>query len=102
MRARSASRCETEVDGDELIDARTTLQSPSQFAIAGELASEMEAAFDRLPPDYQEVVTLSRIVQISTSEIARQMDRSDGAVRMLLARALLAYVAAIDAVRAGR
>lgn len=86
----------------DLADLQMELQSPSQMAIAGELAGEMEAAFDRLPEDYREVITLTRIVQLSHAEAAQQMGRSEGAVRMLLSRALLAYVAAMDDVRKGR
>jgi RNA polymerase sigma factor (sigma-70 family) len=69
---------------------------------AGELAQQMELAFDRLPDDYREVITLARIVGLSHAEIARQMGRGEGAVRMLLSRALVAYVAAMDQVRGRR
>lgn len=96
------ARRETVLGDLDAQDVRMALQSPSQMAIAGELAAEMEAAFDRLPADYREVITLTRIVQLSHAETARQMGRTEGAVRMLLSRALLAYVAAIDAVRRGR
>ena len=58
----------------------------------------MEAAFDSLPDDYREVITLARIAGLSHAEIARQMARSESAVRMLLSRALVAYIAAMDKV----
>lgn len=80
----------------DFADLRAALQSPSHLAAAGELASQMEAAFDLLPEDYREVISLARIVGLSHAEIARQMDRSEVAVRMLLSRALVAYIAAMD------
>ena len=90
--------------GDEVdyADLRLALQSPSQVAIAGELAQQVEAAFDQLSDDHREVITLARIVGLPQAEIARQMDRGEGAVRMLLSRALVAFVAAMDRVRGRR
>jgi RNA polymerase sigma-70 factor (ECF subfamily) len=48
---------------------------------------EMLAA---LPSDYQEVIRLRVILGMSTTEVARWMRRSEGAVRVLLHRALRA------------
>ena len=55
-----------------------------------DLPVELEAAFDDLPEHYREVVTLSRIAQLSRAEIARQMGRTEASVRNLLSRALIA------------
>ncbi len=41
-----------------------------------------------LPPDYQEVIRLRVILDLPTTEVARWMGRSEGAVRVLLHRAL--------------
>jgi RNA polymerase sigma-70 factor (ECF subfamily) len=68
----------------------------SQMVAAGELSDRMERAFDQLPDDYREVIALSRIVGLSHAEVAEQLGRSEGAVRMLLSRALVAYIDALD------
>jgi len=73
----------------------------SQVAAAGELSEQMERAFDLIPDQYREVIALSRIVGLPNAEIAAQLGRSEGAVRVLLSRALVAYVGAIDRVRGG-
>jgi RNA polymerase sigma-70 factor (ECF subfamily) len=71
----------------------------SQLAQAAELRERMERAFDLLGEEYREVIALSRIVGLSHAEIAEQMGRSEGAVRMLLSRALVAYTEAMEQVR---
>jgi RNA polymerase sigma-70 factor (ECF subfamily) len=73
----------------------------SQVAAAGELSERMERAFDALPEDYREVIALSRVVGLSHAEIAEQLGRSEGAVRMLLSRALVAYIEALDTEASG-
>ncbi len=47
-------------------------------------------AYAQLPEDYQEVIRLRIILGISTAEAATWMDRSEGALRVLLHRALKA------------
>jgi RNA polymerase sigma-70 factor, ECF subfamily len=47
-------------------------------------------AYAQLPDDYQEVIRLRVILGISTSEAATWMNRSEGALRVLLHRALKA------------
>ncbi len=68
--------------------AYADLVTPSQEAEAQEAGERLERAFDELPEQYQEVITLSRIVGLRFDEIAEQMGRSPGAVRTLLGRAL--------------
>lgn len=87
---------------DEGLHADAALASASQLAIARETAEAMEAAFDQLSEEHREVITLSRIVQLPHAEVARQMGRSEPAVRMLLSRALVAYAAAMDRARGKR
>ena len=41
-----------------------------------------------MPPDYREVIRLSRIAGMKTSDIAEHMGRSSAAVKQLLFRAL--------------
>jgi RNA polymerase sigma-70 factor (ECF subfamily) len=48
----------------------------------------LAAALARLPDDYREVVILRNLEGLSHEEVARRMDRSAGAVRMLWVRAL--------------
>ena len=64
------------------------LASPSAAAVANERAAAIEAAFDRLPEEYREVVTLARLAGLPHAEVAERMHRSVGAVRQLLGRAL--------------
>lgn len=61
--------------------------SPSQVAIRNEDLELLEQAFQKLPEEYREVVTLARLLGYSHAQIAQQMGRSDGAVRVLLHRA---------------
>lgn len=81
---------------DQRLPAYLRITTPTQAADAHELAERIERAFDRMPEDYREVITLSRIVGLSRSEVAKAMERSEGAVSMLLSRALLELVAVLD------
>jgi RNA polymerase sigma-70 factor (ECF subfamily) len=56
--------------------------------MANEQADRIEAALDRLPADYREVICLSRFAGFSHAEIAAEMGRSELATRSLLSRAL--------------
>ena len=62
--------------------------SPSQQAARHEQEVLLAAALARLPDDYREVVILRNLEGLSHEEVARRMDRSAGAVRMLWVRAL--------------
>lgn len=79
-----------------VVDARGACTSPSQMAIGHELEERMQQALDRLSEDHREVITLSRIAGLSHAEIARHMAKSEGAVRVLLSRALLRLVAVMQ------
>lgn len=78
----------TPLDADRLLACYRGFASPSQAAIAGEQIERIERAFEALPEEYREVITLAKVVGLSRAEIAEQMGRSEGAVKMLLARAL--------------
>lgn len=67
---------------------RTTLFDPSRGAIRAEEIAQLEAAFERLPEDYREAMTLYRIVGVSLAELARHLGRTEGATKMLLSRAM--------------
>jgi len=62
--------------------------SPSQQAARHEQEVLLAAALARLPDDYREVIILRNLEGLAHEEVARRMDRSPGAVRMLWVRAL--------------
>lgn len=64
--------------------------SPSQLALKHESALCLADALARLPEDYQTVLLLRVFEELPAEEVARQMGRSAGAVRMLQMRALSA------------
>ena len=74
--------------GDLLLSAGYATLSPSRIAAGREQIALLEAAFDALPEDYREVLTLSRLAGLSHAEIAQQMARTVEASRVLLSRAL--------------
>ena len=63
-------------------------RSPSGVVMLQEEVERLEQAFQQLPTDYRDVITLFHIVGLPHAHIAREMDRSTEAVRMLLVRAL--------------
>lgn len=65
------------------------LLTPSQVAVGNETAAALAAALAALSEEHREVVTLARIVRLPHAVIAEVMERSEPAVRQLLARALL-------------
>jgi len=73
--------------------------SPSQHAIANENQILLARALERLPADYREVIVLRNLEELSHEEVAAQMNRKPGAVRMLWMRALAKLKEELD--RAG-
>lgn len=65
------------------------LTTPSRIAMNREELRRVEELFDDLPPDYREVIVLSRVVGLSHAEIARKLNRSEDATRSLLHRAVV-------------
>ena len=51
---------------------------------------------DVLPEEYRQVVTLTKLAGLSRAEVAAEMNRSEGSVRMLLHRAVAQLVAEFD------
>ena len=76
------------VAAEGLLDCYRSFCTPSRVVQAREEVARIEAAFDELPDDYREVVTMARILGMSHAEIAVRTGRSAGATRMLLYRAL--------------
>jgi RNA polymerase sigma factor (sigma-70 family) len=62
--------------------------SASQIAMRNEDLEVLEECFDEMPDDYRRVIVAARLLGQSTAEIAAEMKRGEGAVRMLLHRAL--------------
>jgi len=62
--------------------------SPSREVAAREDWAQAEEALASLPEDYREVILLTRVVGLTHAQAARALDRSEGATRMLLSRAL--------------
>lgn len=80
----------------ELLEAYGTICTPSQHAMAHEELERIEGAFEKMPEDYRDVICYSRILGLSHKEIAEAMDRSEGAVRTLLSRALTRLAEVLD------
>jgi RNA polymerase sigma-70 factor (ECF subfamily) len=83
---RSGAREERPFDATTVLPSYQTLLTPSRVASARETVARIEAAFDELPEDYREAITLHRICGLSHAEIATRMNRSEGAVRNLVYR----------------
>lgn len=74
------------------------LATPSRHASAREDLLAVERAFDALTDEQRDVVTWSRLLGLSHTEIAARLGKSEVAVRKILSRALarLAAVLATD------
>lgn len=70
--------------GDQVAEFR----SPSGEVMRREELDRLQQALDRMPEEYRQVVTLSRLGGLSHAEIAAELGKSEGATRMLLHRAL--------------
>ena len=82
---RARKEAESLEDQDELVDDRP---DPERQVVQQEEVERLADAIARLLPDYQQVVVLRYIEGLSTDEVAAILDRSNGAVRVLLHRAL--------------
>jgi RNA polymerase sigma-70 factor (ECF subfamily) len=71
---------------DQFLQARSP--SPSDECIRAEQRRQLAEMLDRLPHDYRQVILLRNIQELGYEEIARCMNRTPGAVRMLWVRAL--------------
>src|SRR5262245_27647246 len=58
----------------QLLDCYQTFWTPSQDVAQKEELARIEAAFDQLPDNYREVITLSRVVGLSRAEIAAELE----------------------------
>jgi RNA polymerase sigma factor (sigma-70 family) len=62
--------------------------SPDQLAVRSEEEALLYGRLTRLPESYQHVLQLRFAHGLRCSEIARRLNKSDGAIRMILSRAL--------------
>tara|TARA_R110002096_G_scaffold213723_3_gene401216 strand:+ start:249 stop:509 length:261 start_codon:yes stop_codon:yes gene_type:complete len=76
------------LDPASVMQCYATLCTPSRHAAGREDLDRFEQAFDQLPDDYREAITLKRIVGLDYAEIAKVMGRAEGAVRNLVYRGL--------------
>lgn len=64
--------------------------SPSQAAARAELAGHLAEAVARLEEPHRQVIQMRRFEELEVREIARRLDRSENAVRILYCRAITA------------
>lgn len=79
-----------EVSIEDANQMATSAPTVDEQVIQSERIREIGHALTSLPPDYQEVIRLRVILALSTAEVAAWMGRSEGAIRVLLHRALTA------------
>jgi RNA polymerase sigma-70 factor (ECF subfamily) len=87
-RERPVDRQTQATQDQETLQCYRTFCTPSAQAIAGEELQRIERAFEQLADDRREVIVLSRLMGLDHAEIARELGRSEAAVRSLLCRAL--------------
>lgn len=63
-------------------------ESPSADVVRREYAVILADQLAAMPPDYREVIVLRHLQGLSFKEVAKRMDRTPGAVRMLWLRAI--------------
>lgn len=78
------------------LDCYRSLCTPSAELAAREAVARIEAAFDALPPDHKEAITLQRLCGMGYPELAAQLGRSEGAVRNLVYRGLARLALSLD------
>ncbi len=81
---------------EELIAQYRSFTTPSQGMALAEEVARVEAALDDLPEDQRQVVVLAHLAQWSRRDIAEELGKSEGAVRMLLHRGLAALAVAMS------
>jgi RNA polymerase sigma-70 factor, ECF subfamily len=93
---RSRARRRTEPLPDDFQRAAPDADPARQVALADELR-EIRRVVAQMPDDRRQVILLRFVDDLSTGEIAEVLDRSPGAVRVLLHRSLRDLAARLDA-----
>jgi RNA polymerase sigma-70 factor (ECF subfamily) len=71
-----------------LLEVYASFSTPSRRASHKEEMERIEAAFDQISDEQREVITMAHLLGLSRAEIAERIGKSEGAVRVLLHRAL--------------
>lgn len=87
-RARRRDAAAADADFGAVLEGYSSLCTPSRVAMAREEVARIESAFAALPEDWKEVVISARIFGFEHREIADRLGKSEGAVRVMLHRAL--------------
>jgi RNA polymerase sigma-70 factor (ECF subfamily) len=83
-------------DASTFLPAYRALCTPSRALEVRETMQRVEAAFDALPADYREAITMHKLCGLSHAEIAERMGRSEGAVRNLVYRGISRLALLVD------
>jgi len=83
-------------DATTAITGYQALVTPSKDVEVRESMRRIEVAFDLLPEDYREAITLHRLCGLSHAEIARRMGRTEGAIRNLVYRGISRMALMVD------
>ena len=93
---RSSAREQVLSDASTVLSAYRTLVTPSRDLEVKEQLAAVERAFDQLPDDHREAITLHKLCGLSHAEIAERMGRSEGAVRNLVYRGISRLALLLD------
>jgi RNA polymerase sigma-70 factor (ECF subfamily) len=93
---RSSAREVAMSDASTVMDAYRSLVTPSRALEVNEAMAAVERAFDQLPDDYREAITLHKLCGLSHAEVAERMGRSEGAVRNLVYRGISRLALLVD------
>lgn len=85
-----------EAGGDLFAAAYRSVSSPSKKVMGREDLDRIERAFDALAEGEREIITLTRLVGLSHDEVAKTLDKSVGATRVQLHRALAHLAILLD------
>jgi len=93
---RSSAREISIGEASTVLSAYRSLCTPSRDLEVKEQLAAVERAFDDLPEDYREAITLHKLCGLSHAEIAERMGRSEGAVRNLVYRGISRLALRLD------
>lgn len=85
----------------ELAAAYGRFHSPSHGVVLSDEYERVERAMNTLPPDYREVILLHHLAGLPHRAIAARMERTEGAVRQLLSKALARLARRLDRSQSG-
>ena len=87
---------DSRIDNKALIKRYSMIVTPSRHAGAREEIDRIEAAFEKLPADYRDVILHISIAGLSYSDTAAIMKRSEDSVRQLIHRARARLATLLD------